>query len=144
MVTPDEQRTIQLTNAESDERFWSNLHNMHAGTVAGQKALIATAEKAIACGAAEIAKADTNAKTARERVERLKKGESVDGGLGRPFDLRRMLIAAGFAERDVRRMQQIGELDEAGLQELQQEVSERRERSERAALRAVRKRHGLG
>src|SRR5262245_2847905 len=30
MVTPDEQRALQLENARTEERFWSDLHGMHA------------------------------------------------------------------------------------------------------------------
>jgi hypothetical protein len=31
MVTLDEQRALQLRNAEADERFWTQLRDMHAG-----------------------------------------------------------------------------------------------------------------
>ena len=47
MVTLDEQRTLKLENAEADERFWSGIHDMHAGTVADHEGLAATAERKI-------------------------------------------------------------------------------------------------
>jgi hypothetical protein len=37
MVTPDEQRALQLENAEAEDRFWSGLHDVHASTVADHK-----------------------------------------------------------------------------------------------------------
>src|ERR1700730_2449595 len=39
MVTADEQRALQLENAEADERFWSSVQDMNAGTVEGHKQL---------------------------------------------------------------------------------------------------------
>jgi hypothetical protein len=39
MVTLDEQRALQLRNAEADERFWTQLRDMHAGTVEEHKEL---------------------------------------------------------------------------------------------------------
>src|SRR5262249_32521388 len=37
MVTPDEQRAVQLENAEADEKFWCGIHNMHADIVEEHK-----------------------------------------------------------------------------------------------------------
>ena len=54
MVTLDEQRTLQLRNAEADEQFWRNIHDMHAGTVEDHKGLAATAERKVAEGEAEM------------------------------------------------------------------------------------------
>jgi hypothetical protein len=143
MVTPDEQRAVQLANAESDERLWSSLRDMHAGTVEDHCGLIGTAERAVATGKEQMAKADAAAAVARDRIAKLKRGESVDGGLGKSRDLDEILREAGFTSRDFRKMRQIGELDERAVDELLQEMHKRREQSERAALRAVRRRHGL-
>jgi hypothetical protein len=141
MVTSDEQRAVQLANAESDEWFWSSLHDMHGATIEEHKGLIAKTEHVVATRTAEMAKADTNLKAAQERIERLKRGESVEGGIGKPIDYRKMLLAAGFTEGDLRRFEQVHELSRVGtFEELQQEVHKRREQSERA----VRKRRDLG
>jgi hypothetical protein len=48
MVTPDEQRGLQLENAEADERFWTSLQDMNQSTVEEHKALAAAVEQAIA------------------------------------------------------------------------------------------------
>jgi hypothetical protein len=85
MVTLDEQRALQLRNAEADEQFWTNIHDMHAGTVEGHKGLATTAERKIAEGEAEMAKAASHRDAAKERRERLQRGEDVPGGLGKPL-----------------------------------------------------------
>jgi hypothetical protein len=41
MVTPDEQRALQRENFEADEKFWTDLHDLHAGTVEDKKGLAA-------------------------------------------------------------------------------------------------------
>jgi hypothetical protein len=48
MVTVDEQRVLQLRNAEADERFWTSLHDQHAGTVEESKGLGTTVERRVA------------------------------------------------------------------------------------------------
>jgi hypothetical protein len=106
MVTPDEQRALQLENAEAEERFWSGLHDAHASTVADHKGLIATAAHAVSQGEAEATKAAARVATAKERAERIKAGENVAGGLGKPMtreDFEAMLLANGWTKRDIRR-----------------------------------------
>jgi hypothetical protein len=52
--TPDEQRDVQLENA--DQRFGDRLHGLHTDTIEGYQGVIATAERAIANGEAGAAK----------------------------------------------------------------------------------------
>jgi hypothetical protein len=47
MVTADEQRALQLENAETDAQFWSGIHDMNAGTVEDHKQLVVTAQRTI-------------------------------------------------------------------------------------------------
>jgi hypothetical protein len=71
---------------------------MHAGTVEGHKGLAAKAEHTAAEGEAEMAKAASHREAARERRERLERGEDMPGGLGKPLtreDLERILRDAG-------------------------------------------------
>jgi hypothetical protein len=103
MVTPDEQRTVQEENAEGDERFWDAMRDMNASLVEGHKGLIATAETKIAETEAEAAKAAASAETAKARLEKIRRGEDVAGGLGKPFDVERALKAAGWTPSDFRR-----------------------------------------
>jgi hypothetical protein len=80
MVTPDEQRTLQLDNARVDEQTWSSLADLHAATGSDHERMIAKAEQAKAAAATEQAKAAAAAEQAKDRIARIERGEDVDGG----------------------------------------------------------------
>ena len=44
-VTLDEQQAVKLENAEDEERLWSNIHDLHVGTVEDHKGLAAIVER---------------------------------------------------------------------------------------------------
>jgi uncharacterized protein (DUF885 family) len=75
MVTADEQHGLKLENAQADERLWSSLREINEGTIADHKQLIANAEATVARRRVAALDAETNAMQARDRVERLKRGE---------------------------------------------------------------------
>jgi hypothetical protein len=105
MPTADEQRQLQRENAESDERFWSGRRDHCVATAADLKGLAATTEHAIAENEAGAADASTKAAAARDRVERIDRGEDVQGGLGKPLtreDMERILLKAGLSRADIR------------------------------------------
>ncbi len=91
MVTPDEQRAIQGENAKDDERFWDSMHDMNASMVEGHKALIAAAEAKIAEVAPMVAQSAERHEAARDRLNKIRRVETVAGGLGKRVDLRAML-----------------------------------------------------
>lgn len=142
MVTLDEQRALQLENAKADEQFWSSLHDMHAGNVEGHKALAATVERAVADGQAGMADNAEKRDTAKERRERLERGEDVPGGIGKPFtreDAERILREAGV---DLQHVSDIGELSNLmGFDALCDELNPVRNgamaRAEKAVIRAL-------
>jgi hypothetical protein len=75
--------------------------------VEDHKQLVATAQRAVT--EAEARKADAAAKiaTAKDRIERIKRGEDVDGGLGKPLaqkDVFRILREAGWTMSTLRHM----------------------------------------
>jgi hypothetical protein len=70
MVTADEQRALQLENAEADAQFWSNFRDMNAETVEDHKGLVAQAERKIADGQSATANAAANADIAKKRILR--------------------------------------------------------------------------
>ena len=78
-VTLDEQQAVKLENAKDEERLWSNIHDLHAGTVEDHKGLAAIVERKVAEGQVEMAKAATYRDTAKEQRERLERGEDVPG-----------------------------------------------------------------
>ena len=104
MVTPDEQRAIQEENTKDDERFWDTIHDMNASMVEGHKALIVTAEAKIAEVAPDVAKAAERREAAKARLEKIRRGEDVAGGLfSKPIDVIAICKKAGWAPRDFRR-----------------------------------------
>jgi hypothetical protein len=117
MVTADEQRVVQTENAKDDERFWEVMRDIGASSIEGHKALISSAETKIAKQAPRLAEAGERAEAAKNRLERIARGESVGGGLGKPFDVRAALKAEGFTERDLRRMRLLGSLTEAEMKQ---------------------------
>jgi hypothetical protein len=84
MVTPDEQRELQLENARADERFHTGLAGMQASIVEDHKGLKITVEQVIAANQTEATANAERAAAARDRVERIERGESVSGGLNQP------------------------------------------------------------
>jgi hypothetical protein len=103
MVTPDEQRGVQEENASDDERFWDAMQGLSAATAEDHKRLIASAEAKLKESEHAAADAAKNREIARERLAKLKRGESVAGGLGKKLDIVAMMKAA-FTPREIRRM----------------------------------------
>jgi hypothetical protein len=139
LVTLDEQRALQLRNAEADEQFWTNIHDMHAGTVEGHKGLATTAERKVAEGEAEMAKAASHRDAAKERRERLQRGEDVPGGLGKPLtreDLERIMREAGMTASDIRHSVQVHDVSKAiGFETLMKAIHDATHRAERNIVR---------
>jgi hypothetical protein len=133
MVTLDEQRALQLRNAEADERFWSSLHDMHEEKVVGHKQLVATAERTIVEGQAEMAKAAAYRDAAKARRERLERGEDVQGGLGKPMTWDEMLKILGWTASDLRHASATARIGDLGAwDEYMAESHKARERAARA------------
>ena len=91
------------------------MRDMGIASVEEHRALIARAETKIAEQAPKAAEAGERAQAAKDRLERIRRGESVPGGLGKPFDVRAALKAAGFTERDHRRCELLASLTEAEM-----------------------------
>jgi hypothetical protein len=145
MVTMEEIRAVQLENAEADEPLWRGLANMQAEQAGGNRQLAAAAERKVAEGQAAVERANTAGAAAEERIERLKRGEAVSGGLGKPIDVERIAREAGMTAADIKRARQtalIAELGgEAGFEKLLAEIGKRQRLAENAARRAVLRRH---
>jgi hypothetical protein len=148
MVTPDEQRALQIENAEADARLWGSLHDMHQEQVEGHKGLAGKVERTIAENEKATAQARERRDTAQNRLERLKNGENVQGGIHKPItreDLDRILREAGMTTADIRHCETLGEFSrlvgEDGFEEFLQEHHKRKRRTEHArdyaAMRVV-------
>jgi hypothetical protein len=113
MVTADEQRALQLENAESDERFWTHMYGLNHAAAEDGKGFAATAASKIASAQTAANDAAAKAATAKDRVERIKRGENVEGGLGKPTgyeEIVRILHTAGFSNADIAHTQRVAEL----------------------------------
>jgi hypothetical protein len=111
MVTIEEIRAAQLENAQADERFWSRLNEMHESTAAGYTALRATADKEIADAQAGATQAKERAAVAKDRIDRLKKGDAVGGGLSKPMTLEDMAKMIGWTASDQRHANRLALID---------------------------------
>jgi hypothetical protein len=112
MVVVDEQQSLRIENAKSEEKFWSILKDLNAHQAEGHSQLAAKAERAAACfKAAAASDADAKASVAKDRAERLVRGENVEGGLGKNSDrddLIRWLKEDGFTDGDIKQCLHLG------------------------------------
>jgi hypothetical protein len=95
MVTPDERRALQLENAEASAQRWDSFAEGHADMIELHNRMIATAEGYRDQLAELNATATEHATKAKDRIARLKRGDDVEGGLGRP----EVMDATELAER---------------------------------------------
>lgn len=141
MVTPDEQRALQLENAATDKDQWSAIHGLFAGLAKDQGGLAAKAKKASEESEAQAVDAAAKAAVAQENIERLQKGEDVPGGLSKQRPIEEMLRAAGWTDADFAHMRIIGEITEiageAGFQKLLDATNKDRDRRELIVARSV-------
>ena len=113
MVTAGDQRAIQAENAKDDEWFWGSMRDLNAASAKETRGLIAAAEAKRQRHEAAAADAGERVEAAKDRLARLKRGESVAGGLGeklnagtmmktlsRPRQIRRMALYASTTEAE--------------------------------------------
>jgi hypothetical protein len=137
MVTADEQRALQLENAKADESFWTSLHDMAKGTAEGHRGLAASVQSALAADEAAMADAMKRRAEARERIERIKRGEDVAGGL-KPRTYDDWLKALGWNASDARHAELLNEMRKLGLWEpFLKEFHNSSKASEKARARAA-------
>jgi hypothetical protein len=140
MVTLDQVQAAKIEAAEADEQFLSRLHGMHTEQMEGHGRLIAGAEGQLAAQKAEAEKCAAAATEAKDRIERLKRGEDVASGLTKP-DWEKMLRESGWTTRAVNYARLLAEVSNAfGNEEVLKVVWERREKvAEREEMRIVRR-----
>jgi hypothetical protein len=145
MVTPDDQRTIQEKNAKDEEQFWDAMRGMGEAIIEGNKGLIADAEAKIAEAAPQLEIATKSVERAKDRLERLRRGETVCGGLGKRMNMGALFERAGFTKRALRRCRLMADLTpdelEALLNQIPREIelaNNAREREARKMIRARR------
>ena len=83
MPMAEEQRALQLENAEEDARLWDQLHDFFKENGEAKAALAARLQREAEDIAKEAEAAAASATKAHERIAKLKAGESVPGGFTR-------------------------------------------------------------
>ena len=112
------------------------------------KGLVATTERAITDMQSAAAAAAAKAEAAQDRIGRLRRGEDVPGGLGKPFtreDVERELIKLGVSKSEQRHWMRAHALHEiaqaiggeTAWKEVQREILEATERGRKAAVRRI-------
>jgi hypothetical protein len=136
MVTLDEQRGVQLHNAESDEQLWTTMRSLSENNLAGLELLADETERDMAEVKPLIKNADAKAATARDRVARIKNGDAVSGGLGKPRTREDVIAMLGMSKREVSRALALAELCETkfALKEVTNEITRASHRSRDATI----------
>ena len=144
--TIDDMRAVQRENAEADEKLWSGLQGMNAEQAEGHKEVAAKSARIAADAEAGASAAAEKVSVAKDRIERLAKGEDVSGGLGKPMtrkDYERILKDAGLTDDDIRFMREFT-LTEAEFDAFVEQICELHQRHERSdrwkVLRKIRAR----
>ena len=140
MVTADDRRTLQQENAESDRLFWTALRDLNAEAAEGHNRVLATAEKKTAEAQAAVADADAKIASLAQRLDRLRRGEDVPGGLNAPATLKELLRAIGWKPSDRRRALLLSAIERAGAHDMMMaEIMKSHTRAENAAVRRIAK-----
>ena len=130
MVTADEQRELQRTNAEAEAQNWEAVADWFDSTGEDNKRLVVTAEQNVAANKNAAKAAAEIASAAKDRVERIVRGEYVAGGLGKPKDIEAVLAEAGFTKADMRRARRTADLSK---EEFEVVLAEKQRRSRAAS-----------
>jgi hypothetical protein len=137
MVTIDGMQTLQRENAEADTKFWEDLQGMSAEQAEGHKNIAAKSARIAADAEKRAAEAAAKAAAARDRLDRLAKGEDVSGGLGKPMtrvDVIKIVKAEGWTASDIRFSMELASLHtEEDFQAFVTEMCEARARAEKSS-----------
>jgi hypothetical protein len=127
-------RSVQRENAEADEKLWTTLHSGDAEIAEALK------EQADQAGANAKISGEMVA-AAKDRLDRLAKGEPVRGGLEKPRSRAAMLRAAGISESFMRHCQRVSSLGDVLFEEFVQAGIEGLLRGAKSAERKFLRKH---
>ena len=139
--TIDDMRAVQRENAEADEKLWSGLQGMNAEQAEGHKEVAAKSARIAADAEAGASAAAEKVSVAKDRIERLAKGEDVSGGLGKPMTRKALLKAAGVSESFMRHCERVGSLGDVLFEEFVQAGIEGMHRGSKSAERKFLRRY---
>lgn len=137
MVTLDEMRALQRENAEDDAKFWDALANMNAEHAEGLKGHSGMALRKASEAEAAAKEAASNAARAKDRLDKLAKGESVVGGLHKPMTAEDVCRLAGWTPTDIREAMAMSRLDKSAHEALLRDQLAAMLRAEKAVRRRL-------
>lgn len=117
MVTIEEQRTLQRENAEADLKFWTGHKDYEAGLAEDLKGMGAKYQREGEEAEAQAKTAAEHGASAKDRLDRLDKGEDLPGGLGKPMtreDAIKIMKSGGLSDSDIRHCVNVHGLHEIG------------------------------
>ena len=137
MPTMDDHQAVQLEHARADARFWETFADMQAERIEGNKGLLATAQRAIAEGEPLAADAAAKAKAAKDRLERVEKGEAV-AGIPAPLTRADLLRLSGMTEAQLHHCERVAGIADADWWRLMIDEAVRRKANvEKAVVRQL-------
>lgn len=139
MVMIAEQQAFQSENIAADKRLWDGLAEGWQEEAEGKQALVVKLQADIAAAEERANLAKEAAADSQARLDRLHRGESVDGGLRRLTgeDMEAILAAAGWTKGDMRHVRRVHQLTEAEFAEYLKYDDGWQRRLEKAAVRAL-------
>jgi hypothetical protein len=142
MPTMDDHQAVQLERAQAHARFWETLADMQADQIEGNKALLASAQRAIAAGEPLAVDTAAKAKAAKDRLARVEKGEAV---AGIPAPLRRadLLRISGMTEAQLQHCERVAGIAAAGSNWWRLMIDEEERRKAKVEKTVVRKLHRM-
>jgi hypothetical protein len=151
MVTIEEQRTLQRENAEADLKFWMGDKDYEAGLAEDLKALGGKYQRQGDEAEAKAKTAAEHAATAKNRLDRLDKGEDVPGGLHKPMtreDAIKIMKSTGLTDSDIRHCTDVHGLHEivGAYDEWERachKAHDRAVRAEKSIARKILRKNGL-
>jgi hypothetical protein len=135
MVMLDEQRELQLRNAESDRQLWKTMRGLAEDRLAGHQKLADLTRHAINDSKPAVKEADERVASAQSRIDRLKNGEALSGGLGKPRTREELISLMGLRADQARQMMEVAELsDIIGFKVMSDEITKSIERAKIATV----------
>jgi len=135
MPTMDELHAEQLKNAEDDERFWQTVSDTQKEMAEGYELTAAAAGANAVAARAAMTEAAERAAAIHERIEQLKRGESVSG-FTKPLSCKEALRKMGWTASDVRHADRLGQIERMGAFNEYVKSSTPSRRRDQAASRA--------
>jgi hypothetical protein len=138
--TSDDLRSVQAANTRQDTDLWETMRDVQTADVEERKAALTAMQQSIAERERAAEAATAIAKAARDRLERIERGEEMHGGISQRRDsMKDILKNFGWTLSDIRHARRLTEISDANgeWEKLISDISQRRRQVEKVATRAT-------